>query len=114
METIEIADGRQPVIWIHRAIFTYSLSWKAHLAYLSLTYYATENAPCRESIDALAARVGIGRTAFKDGLKELAQKKLIRVKQRRQQIANLAKQLPSEYTLLQIRPLPVPSAQPEA
>lgn len=111
---LRIRDERRfPACWIPLPVFSRKLSSTALLTYTGLAYYAGSSGECQVSLRELAATIGMAVRTTQYGLRELEQKKLIRVEEQfrkanKHRPEGQREQLANDYILLELNEKPVP------
>jgi len=102
------ATDRQtyPLVMIPKPFYTrYKPSWKAIVAYNAIKFFASSrnSKSTYTTVPAYAAMVNVSLNTFKDGVKELEKKGLVRVRSHTRKTTNGNRQsLPNEYEILEI------------
>lgn len=102
---ILISDHRRfPALWVPYEVFEMGLSSRALQTYESLSYYAGGTASCSVPIKQMAKRVAVSEDTIKRGLKELIDRKLVRVERIYKQNGSKAsrEQLANHYHLMDL------------
>lgn len=101
---IEIRDIRQaPFFWINRELLgTIQPTWRAILAYTAVAYFCMDGVSSSVDIEKLANTVNVSRATMKRGLKELADKKAIKITPHVKIRGGKKTTMPNRYTLISI------------
>lgn len=104
---LKVSDGRSdPFYRISRAFIAgYAPTWRAIIAYSALAYYADRTDRAAIGLRIMAARFNVSEDTMKRGLAELVKKKAILKREQRRKNKKTGKhyQLPSMYTLIDLR-----------
>ncbi len=103
-EKTEIRDIREaPFFWINRELLgVIHPSWRAILAYTALAYFCTNGVSSSVDIETLATTVNVSRATMKRGLKELAEKKTIKITPHMKIQGSRKTRMPNRYALISI------------
>ena len=91
-----------PFCWVQKALFSLNPSWRAILAYTALAYEFTGERTKDVPLKRMAALVGVSEDTIMRGLKELAEKKAIKIKPHYRIKNGKRQQLPNEYILVDL------------